>query len=171
VWLSRAFTYNGDRASAAAERKKARELDSTLVTTRTVAVLDVIAEGRREEARTLVGHSVPPLPFTGMTANILERAGDKERAATIRKMLDSMPDTTWLVHTGRVIAYLAIPDTAKALDEMEAAVAHDEIIAQNIPFVDAIFDPVRQSPRFAEVLRRLGLAGRGLTGPTGGRAK
>lgn len=169
VWLSRALTYSGDHAAASVESRRARELDPNLTTTRTVLVFDIVAAGKFDEARAVIGEIIPPTPFNGMTAYLLERAGDKARAATIRRTLDSTPDTTWMIHTARVFAHMAILDTARVLAEMEAALASREIIAQNLPFIDPLFDPVRQSARFATVVRKAGLDGRGLTGPKGGR--
>lgn len=87
----------------------------------------------------------------------------------IRQSLDAKPDSTWNVHVSRVYAYLATPDTTKALTEMEASLAHRELLAQAIPFIDRMYDPVRQSPRFAAVVRKAGLDGRGFTSPNGGR--
>jgi serine/threonine-protein kinase len=169
VWLSHALAYNGDYKNALQEGKRSRELDPNLWNNRTIIVFDMVAAGKFAEARTIVGSTFPPTPFDGMTAWILEKSGDKPRAAMIRKTLDAMSDTTWMVHTARMYAYLATPDTAKALSEMETALTQKELLAQAIPFIDRFYDPVRQSARFAAVVRKAGLDGHGFTGVNGGR--
>jgi serine/threonine-protein kinase len=169
VWLSHTLAYTGDHAAAAAESRRSRELDPNLLNNRTILVFDIVAAKQFALARQIVGDAVPPVPFDGMTAWILELAGDKPRAAAIRRSLDSKPDTTWSIHTARAWAYLATSDTARALSEMEAALATREIIAQSIPFADRLYDPVRQSARFAAVVRKAGLEGTGVTRPNGGR--
>ena len=167
VWLSHALAYTGNYKAAFEEGKRSRELDPNLWNNRTMPAFDLIAAGRFDEAREVVGNDPPPRAFDGMTAWNLEKLGNKTRAAAIRKALDA--DTTWLVHAARVHAYLATDDTAKVLDEMEAALAKGEIIAQMIPLHDRLYDPVRRSPRFAAIVRKAGLEGRGFTGPNGGR--
>jgi eukaryotic-like serine/threonine-protein kinase len=169
VWLSHALAYTGDYATALAEGRRSRELDPTLWNNRTILVFDIVAAKQFALARQIVGDAVPPVPFDGMTAWILELAGDKPRAAAIRRNLDSKPDTTYSIHTSRAWAYLATSDTARALSEMETAIAGREIIAQGIPFVDRLYDPVRQSARFAALVRKAGLEGTGVTRPNGGR--
>ena len=167
AWLSHALAYTGDYEAAFQEGKRSRELDPNLWNNRSMPAFDLIAAGRFDEAREVVGNDPPPRVFDGMTAWNLEKIGNKARAAAIRRALDV--DTTWLVHTARVHAYLATEDTAKVLDEMEVALAKGEIIAQTIPFLDRLYDPVRRSARFAAVVRKAGLEGRGFTGPNGGR--
>ena len=169
VWLSVALAYKGDRAAADAESKRSRELDPELLNNRTVLVFDIVRTGRHAEALRIMGDRIPPTPFNGMVAFNLERAGNKTRAAEIRRLLDAMPDTTWVVHTARAWAYLGTGDTAKALSEIEESVERREIIGQNIPLMDWLYDSVRQSPRFAAIIRNLGLEGRGFTSATGGR--
>ncbi|HEY0242646.1 MAG TPA: protein kinase [Gemmatimonadaceae bacterium] len=166
-WLSHALAYTGDYNAAFEEAKRSRELDPDLWNNRTLPAFDLIAAGRFDEAREVIGNDPPPPVFDGMTAWSLEKVGNKTRAAAIRRSLDA--DTRWLVHAARVHAYLATDDTAKVLDEMEAALAKGEIIAQMIPFLDRLYDPVRRSPRFAAIVRKAGLEGRGFTGPNGGR--
>ena len=169
VWLAHSLAYTGDYVAALDEGKRSRELDPTLWNNRTILVFDLVAVGKSEEAREIVGETIPPMPFNGMTAWILELAGDKARAAAIRRDLDLTPDTTWMVHTARAYAYLATPDTARALSEMEVALTRRELIAQAIPFIDRLYDPVRKSARFAALVRNAGLDGRGLTGLNGSR--
>ncbi len=169
VLLSHALSFSGDNVAAWEDSKRARELDPNLGTARTFLAFDRIAVGRLDEARVIAGETDTPFPFTGMTAYIVEKTGDTARASGIRKKLDEMPDTTWLVHTMRAYAYLAVPDTAKALSEMEEAFARREIVPQTMFFAERLFDPIRHSARFAAILRKAGLEGRGFTGPTGGR--
>ena len=163
VWLAYTLGRTGNDAAATAEGKRARELDPTLITTYTILALDRAGAGKFSEARAIVGNTNPPIPFNGMTAYVLERAGDKARAASIRQLLDAAPDSTWMIHTGRAFAYLATSDTAKVLSEMEAGFAQGEQIAQWVPFIDRMYDPIRASARFANIVRRAGLDGRGFT--------
>jgi len=169
MWLAHALAYTGDRTAASEERKRARELDPNLVTVRTILAFDLVAARRFDEARAYIGDGMLPIGFDGMAAYTLQLAGDTARAAKIRRTLDSTPDTTWMVHSARSFAYLATRDTAKALSEMEAGLSARELVPQWMPLLDRIFDPVRQSERFAAIVRRSGLEGRGLTGLTGGR--
>jgi hypothetical protein len=59
------------------------------------------------------------------------------------------------VATGLAYAYLGLGDTARALSELETAARTGE--RPYITLADPMFDPVRRSPRFAAVLRVLGL--------------
>lgn len=139
------------------------------MTAQTILSVDRIAAGRLEEARAVLGDYTPPIPFNGQRAYALQLTGDTAGAAAIRRSLAATADTTWNVHTARVFAWLGPPDTSKVLSEMEAALAHREMLPHWIPFVDRMFDSVRHSARFAAIVRRAGLEGRGLTGPNGGR--
>jgi tetratricopeptide (TPR) repeat protein len=167
VWLSAALSLVGNHA-AWEESKRAQEIDPNLMTVRTILPLDRISQHRFDEARAIAGKDPAPIPFNGMMAYILQVTGDTARASAIRKSLDATPDTTWLVALARGYAYLPI-DTAKALSAFESGVARREFVPQWEPFPNRMFDPVRQSARFAEIVRRSGLEGRGLTGPMGGR--
>lgn len=168
VWLSQALSLMGNHAAAWEESKRAREIDPNLMTVRTILPLDRISQHRFDEARDIVGNGAAPIPFNGMVAYILQMIGDTARASAIRKSIDATPDTTWLIALARGYAYLSI-DTAKALSAFEAGVARREFVPQWEPLANRMFDPVRRSARFAEIVRRAGLDGRGLTGPGGGR--
>jgi serine/threonine-protein kinase len=169
VWLSHSLAYMGDYAAAFEEARRSRELDPNLWNNRTVLVFDLVATRRFKEALELTGQDVPPQGFAGFTAYNLHMAGDTARAAAIRRNLDALPDTMWIVHATRVFAYLATGDSAKVFSEMESALDHGEIIGQMVPLLDRVYDPVRHSPRFAAIVKRAGLEGRGFTGPNGGR--
>jgi hypothetical protein len=117
----------------------------------------------------MIGEDVPPIPFNALTAYALEFTGDRARAAAIRHSLDTTPDTTWMVHYGRAFAYLATRDTSKVLSELEASLERRELVPQWTPLFDRAFDPIRHSARFAEIVRKAGLDGRGLTGIPGAR--
>ncbi len=169
VWLSYALWVSGDRAAAWEEGKRAIELDPGLITAHTLLAYERLAAGRLDQVRELLAVKVPPIPFNGQIAYGLQMTGDTARAAAIRNDLAATSDTTWAVHIARVFAYLATTDTAMVLSEMEAAIDRHELLVQAVPLMDRAYDPVRQSPRFAAMVRRVGLDGRGLTGPTGGR--
>ncbi len=169
VWLSHSLGYIGDFPAAIEEGKRARELDPNLWNSRTVPGFNLVTMRRFDEAIKALGENDDAsMGFAGQRAFILELAGAKERAATIRKRLDALPDSTWFVHGTRVYAYLPI-DTAKALSEMELSIARHEILPHAVPLFDRVYDGVRKSARFAAIVRKAGLEGRGITGPNGGR--
>ena len=97
-----------------------------------------------------------------MTAYVLYRSGDTARAGVISRSLDAVPDSVWMIHMGRVFAALGASDTTKALREIEAALSNRELVTQWVPLSDRMFDPIRKSSRFAAILRKAGLEGRGL---------
>ncbi len=162
VWLAYSLSRSGDEAGGRTESKRARELDPDLVTTYTVLAVDRVGIGRPDEARAIAGSRMPPIPFNGLRAYVLHKSGDTAGAAAIRKSLDAAPDSTWMIHMGRVFGSIATDDTTKVLTELEAAFKSRELVAQWIPFVDHMFDPIRRSARFAALLRNMGLEGRGL---------
>ena len=169
MWLSHSLAYSGDFSAALEEGKRSRELDPNLLNNRIILIFDLIRAGLLDDARAIVVNDKIPLGFIGMRANALDLLGQKAQADSIRRDLNALPDTTWMVHTARAYAYLATPDTARVLSELEKGYKRREIVAQMMPLVDRLFDPVRQSARFAALVRQWGLDGRGLTEPNGGR--
>ncbi len=163
VWLSHVLSLLGDSTAAWEISKAVRELDPTLTTAYVVLTEDRIALGHFDEARSMLEGKLPPLPFSGWVAYDLERIGDTARAAAIRRTLESTPDTTWLIHTARAYAYLGMRDTARALSEMESGLDHGEIVPVMLPMGDRQVDVVRHTARFAAIVKRVGLEGRGLT--------
>ena len=163
VWLSHMLSLLGDTAAAWEESKRVRELDPSLVTGSVLLAEDRIVLGHADEARAMLGDKLPPMPFNGIVAYELQMIGDTARASAIRRTLNSKSDSTWLIHISRAYAYLGIPDTARALSEMESGLDHGEIVPILIPWGDRQVDPVRHTARFAAMVRRVGLEGRGLT--------
>ena len=157
VWLAAGLGYNGDHAGAWEESKRARELDPNLATARTFLSMERINAGFLDQARQVAGNATLPIPFNGQLSYVLHKSGDEGRAAAIRRQLEATPDSVWWIHTARVPAYLATLDTARALTEMERAVAKLEMLAQAVPFIDPMFDAVRKNARFAAIMRNTGI--------------
>jgi hypothetical protein len=55
------------------------------------------------------------------------------------------------------MALLGIGDSARALDALERALDAREMWPSNLSLLEPMYDPVRPSPRFAALLRRVGL--------------
>ena len=62
-----------------------------------------------------------------------------------------------MAHTERFNTYVGLGDTARALDALEAATRNGEIWSDLTPVNEEMFDAVRASPRFAGLLRAVGL--------------
>jgi serine/threonine-protein kinase len=167
VFVSHVLSLMGDHAAAWEESKRAREIDPNLFTARTFLSLDRARAGHLDEARAILGETLMATSFAGWNAATLQLTGDTARVEEIRRYLEAQPDTTWMIHTSRATMYLARGDTSRALSELEEGIERGELVP--LLFADPIVDGVLQSPRFAAVVRKLGLADRGLTGPTGGR--
>ena len=72
-------------------------------------------------------------------------------------LLEKQAGREWVPHLNRAWPYIALSDRERALAHIEAAIPDRET---DLLFLgaDAIYDPLRQEPRFRAVLRRLGLA-------------
>jgi serine/threonine-protein kinase len=169
VFVSHVLSLMGDHAAAWEESKRVREIDPNLFTARALLSGDRAVTGHLDEARAILGEPIMVTSWAGLSAQTLQLTGDTARVEEIRRNLEARPDTTWMVHTERAYVYLGRGDTSRALSELEEGVDRGEMLPQQMLFVGRILDGVRQSPRFAAIVRKLGLADRGFTGPWGGR--
>jgi serine/threonine-protein kinase len=169
VWLSLMLSLSGDDAAAEEEGRRAWELDSTLSTAHNVLALNRLHAGKFAGARAAIASSSEDGVLRGISAFVLASMGDTAGAALIRRRLDRLPADTWMLNTARAFAYLGIPDTARALAALEAALRAREITPNSQPFAGRMYDGVRASARFARIVDGFGLGNRGLTSPLGGR--
>jgi serine/threonine-protein kinase len=158
AYLGYAYVLTGKTAQGLAEARRAFELDSTQVASQTRLSYTYSVAGRTadavEIARRLGSESDDPRRL-GVTAYTLGRFGRPGETRPLVAKLEALPLDAPRRNAGLVYAYLGVGDTAHALSAMERAASGDGDLIFLFAPTDHTFDEVRQSPRFAAILKRL----------------
>jgi len=99
--------------------------------------------------------------LSGLMANsayIVAMAGDTAEARRMLREQDAQVPQPWMAETRRAHSHLGLGDTAAALAAFERATEAGEIWTSLWTVADRTYDPIRESPRFRALLRRVGLA-------------
>jgi hypothetical protein len=104
-------------------------------------------------------------------AYVIGASGDTARASAIAKQLTARFAGSADGANSLGAAWLAVGDTARALTLLERAAETIPDYFVLSPLGLRMYDPLRASPRFAAIVRTLGLDVAVFTSPTGGRPR
>ena len=150
---------------ALAQSQTIFEIDSTVPPAIDMSALAFAAAKRFDEAVRRERHfrAAAP-PFSANLAFVYGEAGMRDSALQMAREMEGRPRTG----SSEIViafAYLGIKDTARALDGLERATTLHGIWPSYSPLCDARYDPLRASPRFAALIRRIHLDERKFTSP------
>jgi hypothetical protein len=127
-----------------------------------------VAEARRR-AEVLLRLSPTP-GVISRAIYVIAKTGDRGRATTLlsqqRARFAGRDEAGAVWH----IPWIALGDTAQALTALEVSARRGELGVNHL-LGSEYFDPVRASPRFAAIVRTLGLDVALFTSPNGGRPR
>ncbi|HEX9563633.1 MAG TPA: protein kinase [Gemmatimonadaceae bacterium] len=169
VWVGRIRAWLGHGEQALAEVRRAWDLDSNSALVQQASAVALHEQGDQEMAQRIAHRPAQAALLRGTLGYVLARTGAREDALRLLQPIVEREGRAWLDQINLAQLYLGLDDTARALDGMERAVDRGEPIAAFHPLSAPMYDPVRASPRFAAILRRLGLDPAILAAPRGGR--
>jgi tetratricopeptide (TPR) repeat protein len=169
VWLGRTRAWLGHGEQALAELRRAWDLDSNSALVQNASALAFLEQGEQEMAQRIARRPAQAALLRGTLGYVLVRTGAREEALRLMRTIVERDGRAWLDQLNLSLLYLGLGDTARALDAMELGVDRGEPVAAFHPLSAPMYDPVRSSPRFAALLRRVGLDPAILTAPRGGR--
>jgi Tfp pilus assembly protein PilF/tRNA A-37 threonylcarbamoyl transferase component Bud32 len=152
-WIAYALFLDGQTDSAFAERARAIQLDSTLLPVANVSALMSLARGDRDAGRWISNLKAP----AGTMSNapyLIARTGDSASAWRLIRAIESNDPHPWFTDVARATVFMALGDTAHALDALETSSAAGTMWIEYLPLLDPAFDPIRASPRFASLLAK-----------------
>jgi len=150
--------FQKDTASARALARQAGELDPAYFFPAMSEGWSYLEVGRfresipfLERARTMDA----PAFATAFLAYAYGAAGDRDRALAELEELRQTATDGEVLPFNLALVYLGLGDHARALENLERALATD---SQWMAWIgmDAIFDPLRSEPRFVDLMRRMG---------------
>jgi serine/threonine-protein kinase len=124
AYLGHALALAGRLDESLVEGRRALDLDPTGVATYGNLVLDYVAAGRLADAVALTRRLRPSfrnVHYLGLYGYVFGRAGARAEALETLRALDSLPPTTFRIHSARARVHLGLDDTASALTALERA--------------------------------------------------
>ena len=169
-WLAEGYWLVGRRAEAMVGFTRALEIDSTSANALQMSSLAYAEAGQKAEARRLADRMLGMSQgFLAIASYVIGASGDRTAALKMAHDLEAKQSRPWSGEFTIANAYLGVGDTARALHALERSTAAGELWPIFHPLSAAMYDPLRGSPRFAALVRRVGLDERTLTSPKGGR--
>jgi len=147
--------------SALVESNRALANDPGNRTTVALGALVRLAKGLPDSARRLIDRASPTTPFI---AYVLAKSGDTAAARQRLRVEDAETPQPGLANTRRTYTYLGLGDTARALSALERATDAKEVWPSTLSVYDPLYDSIRQTVRFQNLLHRVGLAPAGSAG-------
>ena len=156
AWTSYAYFLNGQADSALTESTRAFRLDSTLSAVTNLGALVNLATGHEDEARRLAARQ-PPGPVS-TAPYVYAKLRDTTTAMRLLTEMESTNPRPWSTGAQRASVMLAIGDSAGALSALErSARTTGPRWVWLMSVRDPAYDLVRQSQRFADLVRQAGL--------------
>ena len=159
TWVAaNTFFMSNRREEALATARRAFELDSTPASpARQMFALLLYASGKTDSAKALMrGTTAAPqaAPWVGY---LIAATGDKAGAAEFIRRYESERGKNAFANATQAWTYLGAGDTTRALDALERSAREREPLSFSVPFGMTMYDPIRASARFANVIRTYGL--------------
>ena len=154
-WLSYVHYLEGRNDSALVESQRALDNDSTNYTSLTLGAMVRLRANRTGEVRALITKAPRTAP---MLYYLMGRVSDRAEVERTLAALDAQRPQPWMSGSMRAFGFLGLGDTTRGLDALERATAAGEVWPTFWGVSDPqIFGPVRESARFREIVRRVGL--------------
>jgi Tfp pilus assembly protein PilF len=157
TWLGFVQARGETQGRALEEARRAWELDSVSAVVQIAVAMTQLEAGQRAEARRVAAWAPKSHFNDGTFAWILGATDSLEAARALIRTIEARGSSRWLDHMNLAFASLALGDSTRTLNAMEASLARDEPIASYWPLWLRMFDPVRESARFKALVRRVGL--------------
>ena len=155
-WVAYILLMMGMPDQALASARRGLELDSTMAPTVKSAAQVYLAAGNNRAAIATIDRITNVLPWPGFRAHYHAITGNTATAMRLVRDIEARRHE-WAASSAVAWAYLGLKDTARALDALERATDDHEIWFMWYSIADPVYDPVRKSPRFAALVRRVGL--------------
>ncbi len=154
IWAAYAQYGLGNVPAAVAEADRARQMDSTMLPVANFSAALNLLMNRKDLARAVVSHvmignTMSYVPY------VLAATGDSAKAFAALSAMEHRPVRPWFLDVEYASVYLALGDTARGLTSLERSA---NIIPNSwtlfLPVTDPLYDIVRESPRFAALVRK-----------------
>jgi serine/threonine-protein kinase len=142
---------------AVAQAKKTYDLDPNFIGGRNWLCHTYNLKGMYAESLSISEKSLDSeMPFLSDAAVAYAKTGQRDKALAIIARWKQAEKTKYVMNYWVAVAYAAIGDKDGAFAELEKAYQHHDWFLQRIK-VDPYMDPLRDDPRFAELVQRIGL--------------
>jgi serine/threonine-protein kinase len=163
-WLGHLLWLTGHHDEALVELNRAMQLDSVSPPALFMAAQASLIAHDTARSRIFAERLWNRVPaWRQPAAGILARLGYREKAEAILKTTGPSD------RAFGAMLYLSLGDTARALSALERAAANRTAFPTDYSLSEIEYDSIRRSPRFAAIVRGVGLDERIFTAPTGGR--